>query len=74
MKLALANLPKVDTDLTLLDAAALAPMVTRIQEANLQTEQVPFEGCYTDETLSGMMVLVPKLKENSRRIDEFLNN
>ena len=73
MKLALANLPKVDTDLTILDAAALAPLITRMQEARVEAAQVPFEGCYRDETIGGMMVLVPDREANISRMDAFLN-
>ena len=74
MKLALANLPKVDTDLTLLDAAALAPAVTRMQAADVTAAQVPFEGAYRDETVNGMMVLVPDLAQNRAKLETFLND
>lgn len=72
MKLALANLPKVDTDLTLLDAAALAPVVTRMQMADVTSAQVPFEGTFREETISGMMVLVPDLAKNRGKLNAFL--
>lgn len=72
MKLALANLPKVDTDLTLLDAAALAPVVTRMQMADVTAAQVPFEGAFQEETINGMMVLVPDLEKNRKKLAAFL--
>lgn len=67
--LALRYLGQVETDLTLGDAALLAPMLKK--ELSIRTAQVPFEGTYTDETIGGMSVLVPNLEQNRKRLRSF---
>lgn len=71
--LALQNLPKVRTDLSLGDIAQLLPLVTNAQQLELQTARVPFDGAYADETINGMMVLTPNLERNRAKLHAFLN-
>ena len=73
LKLALANLPKVQTDLSFTDIVTLAPLVTQLDRLNLQTARVPFDGAYHDETINGMMVLVPNLERCRTQLQDFLN-
>jgi len=73
LKLALANLPKVQTDLRFTDIVTLAPLVTQLDRLNLQTARVPFDGAYHDETINGMMVLVPNLERCRTQLQDFLN-
>ena len=71
--LALQNLPRVRTDLSLGDIAQLLPLVTNAQQLELQTARVPFDGAYADETINGMMVLTPNLERNRAKLHAFLN-
>ena len=73
LKLALANLPKVQTDLSFTDIVTLAPLVTQLDRLNLQTARVPFDGAYHNETINGMMVLVPNLDRCRTQLQDFLN-
>lgn len=73
VKFTLQALGKVETDLTPQDIAGLLPMLTQADASAIQTAHVPFEGAYTDETISGMMVLKPDLKQNQRLIQRFLS-
>ena len=73
LKLALANLPKVQTDLSFTDIVTLAPLVTQLDRLNLQTARVPFDGAYHDETINGMMVLVPNLERCRTQLQDFLD-
>lgn len=72
-KLAVANMSKVQTDFTLGDLYRLAPMMGQMDELTIATAHVPFEGTYTDETISGMMVLKPDLEKNKTQLKEFLS-
>lgn len=73
LKLALANLPHVQTDLSFTDIVTLAPLATRLGEMELQTARVPFDGAYRDETIDGMMVLVPDLQRCRTQLQDFLD-
>lgn len=73
LKLALANLPKVQTDLSFTDIVTLAPLVTQLDRLNLQTARVPFDGAYHNETINGMMVLVPNLDRCRTQLQDFLD-
>jgi len=73
LKLALANLPKVQTDLSFTDIVTLAPLVTQLDRLNLQTARVPFDGAYHNETINGMMVLVPNLERCRTQLQDFLD-
>lgn len=73
LKLAIQNLPHLETDLTLSDFAALIPLLTASSAPALRTAHVPFAGAYADETINGMMVLVPNLERNRSKIQAFLS-
>ncbi len=73
MKLAVSTLPRVQTDITLGDIAALVPLAANLDEMELQTARVPFEGAYTDETINGMMVLAPDLNRCRTKLQDFLD-
>lgn len=73
MKLALANLTRVQTDMTLGDIATMLPLVSRLGEMELKTAHVPFDGAYADEVINGMMVLAPDLERNRARLQTFLD-
>ncbi|MBP3645312.1 MAG: LCP family protein [Clostridia bacterium] len=71
-RLAVSNMSKVQTDFTLGDLYRLAPMMGKLDELTITTAHVPFEGTYTDETISGMMVLKPNLEKNQKLLKTFL--
>lgn len=73
LRMALTYLPQLQTDLTIADVAGLLPMVIQSDKLVFHTAQVPFEGTYRDETISGMMVLAPDLEKNQEKLEAFLN-
>lgn len=73
MRIALQNLPHVQTDISLGDILDLLPLVGSMQDLSLTTAHVPFAGTYTDETIYGMMVLSPNLDQNRTKLHDFLN-
>ena len=73
LKLAVTLLDEVETDLTLAELAALAPLL-RCETLDVQGSHVPFDGAYTDETINGMMVLTPDLSANRSQLKRFLES
>lgn len=71
LKLAVTLLDEVETDLTLADLAALAPLLG-CEALDIQGAHVPFDGAYADETIDGMMVLTPDLPANRSQLKRFL--
>lgn len=71
IRLALALLSEVETDLELGDLAALAPLLGG-DALDIQGAHVPFDGTYADETIGGMMVLTPDLAANRSQLKRFL--
>lgn len=71
LKLAVTLLDEVETDLTLADLAALAPLLG-CDTLDIQGAHVPFDGTYADETVGGMMVLTPDLAANRSQLKRFL--
>lgn len=71
--LALNNLDAVTTDLGRADILRLAPMALGLRDAAFEAAQIPAAGAYTDETISGMAVLVPDLAKNRQALTRFLN-
>ena len=71
LNLAVTLLDEVETDLTLADLAALAPL-PGCETLDIQGAHVPFDGAYADETIGGMMVLTPDLPANRSQLKRFL--
>lgn len=71
-RLAIALMGQVDTDMTLADLAAFAPILSQLDSLTIDTAQVPFAGAYQDATVDGMMVLKPDLKKNRQLLADFL--
>lgn len=71
MNLAVTLLDEVETDLTLADLAALAPLLG-CDTLDIRGAHVPFDGTYADETIDGMMVLTPDLSTNRSQLRRFL--
>ena len=74
MRLALKNISRVETDVSFSDAVSLIPMLARFDQLRLDTLHMPFEGAYSDETINGMMVLVPNLERCRAKLHSFLEN
>ena len=72
LKLAVKNISRVQTDLSLGDLTQLAPLIAKLDEAVIRTAHVPFEGAFSEETVNGMMVLSPDLKRCRARLEAFL--
>lgn len=70
--LALDNMDAVTTDLSVEDVVKLAPLAIRSKNAVFSSMQVPAEGAYSSQTVSGMAVLVPNLKKNQQKLQAFL--
>ena len=71
IRLAVSSLARVQTDLTLGDVLSLLPLASQLESTSIRTAQVPFEGAYTDETVSGMMVLKPDLERCRKQLQRF---
>lgn len=71
LRLAVQNLSRVETDLTFGDLTALAPLLAG-GGLSLECTRVPFEGSYREETIRGMMVLVPDLSACQSKLRRFL--
>lgn len=73
LKLALKNLPRVQTDMSFADIGALLPLVSRLGEMEIAAAHVPFLGAFTEETINGMMVLRPDLARCRKELQAFLD-
>lgn len=71
-KMAVTNLGRVQTSFSLSDLYRLSPIFGKIADLTIQSAHIPFEGTYTDETISGMMVLKADLEENRNLLEQFL--
>lgn len=70
-RLAVANLGRLDTDLTLGDMARLLPMAAQLDTLTFEAMSVPFIGAFTEEVVDGMMVLKPDLAACRRKVQAF---
>jgi len=73
-KLALDNLDKVATNLTLADILRLAPAAFQLKDTEVQQLRIPLDSGYKSKTISGMSVLVPNRSKNVEAITNFLLN
>lgn len=69
--LVMNNIGKVQTDVTLDDALALAPLVLDAKDWEIETFRIPAEKTYSSENISGMSVLVPNLDKNRAALEKF---
>lgn len=72
-KLAVKNLGKVDTDLSISDLSRLAPLFAQLGDLDIQTAHVPFDGTFSDATIDGMMVLQANTEANRLKLEAFLS-
>ena len=73
-KLALNNLDKVDTNLTVADILRLAPAAFQLKDSSVEQLRIPVDKGYSSKTISGMAVLVPNRSKNVNAITNFLLN
>lgn len=71
MRLVIANMDRVNTDLTPEMIGKLAPLALNVGNARFDSLKIPVNNLYTSETRSGMAVLVPNLKKNRQKIEAF---
>ncbi len=72
LRLAVVNLNKVKTDLTLKDVIGLLPLLSAKGGLRLDSARVPFDNTSRDVQVNGMWVLDTNLKENTRLLADFL--
>lgn len=72
--LAMANMDKVYTNLTLDDILALIPAMVSMKDATIEQLRIPVDGGYSNQTISGMAVLVPDRTKTKRAISDFLTD
>jgi len=73
-KLAMANLDKVTTNLTVADILRLAPAAFELKDAEVKQLRIPIDGGYKSKTVSKMAVLVPNRAKNTKALTKFLLN
>ena len=73
-KLAMANLDKVTTNLTVADILKLAPAAFQLKDTEVKQLRIPIDKGYTSKTISGMAVLVPNREKNVKALTKFLLN
>ena len=73
LKLAVYSLGRVQTDVTLGDLVALAPLMTQLDQTEISTAHIPFEGAFHDETIRGMMVLTADIGLCKTYLHRFLS-
>jgi LCP family protein required for cell wall assembly len=73
-KLAMANLDKVTTNLTVADVLKLAPAALQLKDAEVKQLRIPVDGGYKSKTISKMAVLVPNRSKNVKALTDFLLN
>ena len=73
LRMAVRYIKKVETDLTFGDMISLAPLMAAFEPDEIQTLHMPSEGAFREETVNGMMVLVPDLKRCRAVLQDFLN-
>lgn len=73
MGLVLDNMPKVQTDITAMDALSLVPICFNMGNIQFESMHIPLTNAYYDDVANGMMVLVPNLSKNNAALSDFLN-
>lgn len=72
VKLALSNIDRIATDMSIPDMIKLAPAVFELQENNIEEMRIPIDKGYESKTISGMSVLVPDRTKTKKAIANFL--
>ncbi|MDO4741192.1 MAG: LCP family protein [Eubacteriales bacterium] len=72
VELAMANIGSVDTNMTLVDIAKLAPLALQLKDATFEELRVPADGYYEAKTIKGMAVLLPDYDRINAQIRAFL--
>lgn len=72
VSLAMKNIEYVDTDLTLVDLAKLAPVALQLKDATFEELRVPSDGYFSNKTINGMSVLLPDYNRIVDQIREFM--
>lgn len=70
--LAVNNLDKVSTDMSLADMISLAPVALSLRDSEVRQLRIPMDGAYKSQKVSGMAVLVPNRKKILKEISSFI--
>lgn len=71
-QLALSNLDKVETDMSIADMLRLAPAAFQLRDAEVKQLRIPVDGSYSSKRISGMAVYVPNRTKNKKALADFL--
>ena len=72
IRMAVNNFSNVSTDLSLQDIVTLAPLLLAMRDADFEQLRIPVNNGYSNQTISGMAVLVPNRNKTLAAIAEFL--
>jgi LCP family protein required for cell wall assembly len=72
IRMAVNNFSNVSTDLSLQDIVTLAPLLLAMKDAEFDQLRIPVNNGYSNQTISGMAVLVPNRNKTLTAIAEFL--
>lgn len=73
VEMAIANMDKVATDMTLFDMANLAPAAFELKNSEVRELRIPIDGGFSFKRISKMSVMVPQMKKNKKALAEFLS-
>ncbi len=73
-KLALDNLDKLDTNMTVADILRLAPAAFELKDAKVKQLRIPVDHAFEIKTISEMSVLVPSREKNVKALTKFILN
>ncbi len=65
-------LPEVETSLSKTEIIDLAIAMIGFSTSEIEQFRLPANGAYTDQTINGMMVLVPDMEKNKQLLHEFI--
>ncbi|MDL2206027.1 LCP family protein, partial [Eubacteriales bacterium OttesenSCG-928-N13] len=71
-QLALSNLDKVETDMSIADMLRLAPAAFQLKDSDVKQLRIPIDGSYSSQRISGMAVYVPNRNKNKKALADFI--
>lgn len=72
MSLISARYTLVDTSVDTIDYLRWATLLFQMRSAAIEELRIPVEGAYSNQTISGMSVLVPNIEKNSAALKEYM--
>ncbi|MEA4899645.1 MAG: LCP family protein [Christensenellaceae bacterium] len=71
-QLAMNNMDKVETDMSIIDMMALAPAAFQLKDSEVRQLRIPIDNSFKAKRISGMAVYVPNREKNLKAMTEFL--